>query len=113
MPADRSLRTTFTFNKLGKLRASSLFYSGLLRITPDWSGLVRITPDRWTSDFSGREGSDRSSRREREGSKVLSPPGGGFSAVPGSYRRAKPMFAGVLCVLGGGRTGVVPAYGKR
>src|SRR5580765_1935713 len=35
-----------------------------------------------------------------------------FWAVPGSYRRAKPMFAGVLCVLGGavpgsyrGRTG--------
>ena len=59
--ADRSWRTTFTFNKRRKLRASSLFYSGLLWITPDWSGLLRITPDRSAED-RGQKSDVRSQR---------------------------------------------------
>src|SRR5580765_8044181 len=54
--ADRSWRTTLTFNKLGKLRASSLFYSGLLRI----DGLRIFLGER---DLTGtRAGSEKARR---------------------------------------------------
>src|SRR5580765_4392686 len=106
MPADRSLRTTFTFNKLGKLRSSSLFYSGLLRIGPDWSGLLRIDGLRiflGERDLTGaRAGSEKARRFFPPPAAVFRPYRGrtavpsqclqGFcacwgGAVPGSYRR--------------------------
>ncbi len=71
----------------------------------------RQDEERWP-----RKGFNSTKAADKVSDKVcpftLSPPGGGFEAVPKPYRRAKPMFIGVLCVFVS-RTGPVPEPYRR